>query len=41
VDEHLTGRATSEGIADVGVYNVGKLILVLREALDVLSEGLV
>jgi hypothetical protein len=41
VDERLTGRATDEGIDHVRVHDVGELIALLGEALDVLLEGLV
>jgi hypothetical protein len=41
VDERLAGDATDEGIDDVGVGDVGELIVLLGETLDVLSEGLV
>jgi hypothetical protein len=41
VDKHLAGRATNEGIDHVGVGDVRELVVLLGEALDVLSEGLV
>ena len=41
VDERLVGHAIDEGIDHVGVGYVGELIALLREALDVLLEGLV
>ena len=41
MDEGLTGHAIDEGIDDIGVGDVGELIVLLGEALDVLLEGLV
>jgi hypothetical protein len=41
MDERLAGRATDEGIDDVGVSDVGELVVLLGETLDVLSEGLI
>jgi hypothetical protein len=41
VDERLTGHATDEGIDHVSVGDVGELVALLGEALDVLLEGLV
>ena len=41
MDERLAGCATYEGIDDVGVGDVGELIALLGEMLDVLLEGLV
>jgi hypothetical protein len=42
VDERLTGRAAAdEGVDHVGIGDVGELIVLLGEALDVLSKGLV
>ena len=41
MDKCLTGRATDEGVDDVGVGDVGELIVLLGEMLDVLPEGLV
>jgi hypothetical protein len=41
VDEHLTGHATDDGVDHVGVSDVGELIALLGEALNVLPEGLV
>jgi hypothetical protein len=41
VDERLAGHATDEGIDDVGVGDVGELVVLLGETLDVLSKGLV
>jgi hypothetical protein len=41
VDKHLAGHATDEGVDYVGVSAVGEPIALLREALNVLSEGLV
>jgi hypothetical protein len=41
MDEHLAHRATGEGIDHIGVDDVGKLIALLREALNVLLEGLI
>ena len=40
VNERLTGHATDEGLDHVGVGDVGELIVLLREALNVLPEGL-
>jgi hypothetical protein len=40
VDERLTGHAADEGVEHVGVDDVGELIVLLREALNVLLEGL-
>ena len=41
VDERLAGRAIDEGIDDIGVGDVGELVALLGEMLDVLREGLV
>jgi hypothetical protein len=41
VDERLAGRALDEGVDDVCIGDVGELIVLLRETLDVLLEGLV
>ena len=41
VDKRLVGGATGEGIDDFSVYDVRELVLLLGEALDVLSKGLV
>jgi hypothetical protein len=41
VDERLVGHAADEGIDYVGVGDVGELISLLGEALNVLSEGLI
>jgi hypothetical protein len=41
VDKRFAGRATDEVIDHVGVGDVGELIALLGEALDVLSEGLI
>ena len=41
VDERLARRATDEGVDHVGVGDVAELIVLLGEALDVLSEGLI
>jgi len=41
VDKRLVGHAVDEGIDDVGVGDVGELIALLGERLDVLLEGLV
>ena len=41
MDERLTGHATDEGLDHVGVGDVGELIVLLGETLDVLPEGLV
>jgi hypothetical protein len=40
MDERLTGHAADEGIDHVGVDDVGELIVLLGEALNVLLEGL-
>jgi hypothetical protein len=39
VDERLAGRATNEGVDYVSVGDVGDLIVLLGEALNVLLEG--
>jgi hypothetical protein len=41
MDERLAGRAADECIDHVGVGDVRKTIALLREALDVLLEGLI
>jgi hypothetical protein len=41
VDEGLVGCATDEGIDHVSIGDVGELVALLGEALDVLSKGLV
>ena len=41
MDKGLTGCAADEGIDDIGVGDVGELIALLGEALNVLPEGLV
>ena len=41
MDKRLTGHATSEGIDHVSVDDVGELDVLLGEALDVLSKGLI
>ena len=41
MDECLIGHATYEGVDDVGVGDVGVLVALLGETLDVLLEGLV
>jgi hypothetical protein len=41
VDELLAGGATDEGIDHVSIGDVGELIALLGEALNVLPEGLV
>jgi hypothetical protein len=41
VDERLAGHATGEGVDHIGIGDVGELITLLREALDVFSEGLI
>ena len=41
MDEDLAGHATDEGIDDIDVGDVGELIALLGEALNVLLEGLV
>ena len=40
MDERLASRATGEGIDHVGISDVGELIALLGEALDLLSESL-
>jgi hypothetical protein len=40
VDERLAGHAVDEGVDHVGVDDVGELIVLLGEALNVLLEGL-
>ncbi|XP_066350383.1 uncharacterized protein [Miscanthus floridulus] len=40
MDEHLTSGAACEGIDDVRIRDIGEFIVLLREALDVLAEGL-
>jgi hypothetical protein len=40
VDERLVGHATNEGVDYVSVGDVGDLITLLGEALNVLLEGL-
>jgi hypothetical protein len=40
MDERLTSHAAGEGVDHVGVSDVGELIALLGEALDVLPEGL-
>ena len=41
VDKRLAGHAADEGVDHVSVSDVGELIALLGEALDVLPEGLV
>ena len=41
MDERLVGHATDQYIDDVSVGDVGELIVLLGETLDVLLEGLV
>ena len=41
MDERLVGHATDQYIDDVSVGDVGELIALLEETLDVLPEGLV
>jgi hypothetical protein len=41
VDEHLAGHAVDEGVDHVGIGDVWELIALLREALNVIPEGLV
>ena len=41
VDERLTGHAIDEGMDDIGVGDVGELIALLGEMLNILLEGLV
>jgi hypothetical protein len=41
VDECLTGCAAGEGIDHVSIGEVGELITLLREALNVLPKGLI
>ena len=41
MDERLAGHAVDEGIDDVDVGDVGELVVLLGETLDVLPKGLV
>jgi len=41
VDEHLASSAAGEGVDDIGVLDIGMLIFLLGEVLNVLSEGLI
>ena len=41
VDERLAGCATDEGNNRVGIGDVGELVALLGEVLDVLLEGLI
>ena len=41
VDERLAGCATNEGVDHVSIDDVGELIALLGEALNVLPKGLV
>jgi hypothetical protein len=41
VDEHLAGHAVDEGVDHIGINDVWELIVLLREALNVIPEGLV
>jgi hypothetical protein len=40
MDERLTSHAAGEGVDHISIGDVGDLIVLLREALDVLPEGL-
>ena len=41
MDERLVGGAVGEGVDHIGVGDVGELIALLEEALDVLLEDLI
>jgi hypothetical protein len=41
VDKSLAGHAIDEGVDDINIGDVGELIVLLGEALNVLPEGLV
>ena len=41
VDERLIGHATDEGVDHVGIGDVGELVALLGEALDILLKGLI
>ena len=41
MDERFVGRAVDEGVDHVSISDVGDLIVLLGEALDVLLEGLI
>jgi hypothetical protein len=41
VDKSLAGHAIDEGVDDISIGDVGELIVLLGEALNVLREGLV
>ena len=41
MDECLTGHAAGEGVDHVGVGDVGELIVLFEEMLNVLLEGLI
>ena len=41
MDERLVGHAADEGVDHIGVGDVGELIVLLRDTLDVLLEGLI
>jgi hypothetical protein len=41
LDENLIGHGTNEGVDDIGVGDVGELIALLGETLDVLLECLI
>jgi hypothetical protein len=41
VDKLLAGHATEEGVDHIDVGDVGELIVLLGEALNVLAEGLI
>jgi hypothetical protein len=41
VDKGLAGRVADEGVDDISIGDVGELIVLLGEALNVLLEGLI
>ena len=41
MDEHLASHAIDDGIDHIGVSDVGELIVLLGEVLDLLLEGLI
>ena len=41
MDEHLTGHAADEGVDHVGIGDVGELIVLLGEVMDLLPESLI
>ena len=41
VDKNLVGHAIDKGIDHISIHDVGELIVLLGEALDVLLKGLV